>query len=205
MAEPTPLKKATSAVRTTISLPIALTKYIANEPLITGPLLWALTRGPADLRERLLSPLRNNTPSRLKSHLGATSDVRVAKIVTLLKVLFALGVVKRANQALNKLAMNAWYLPGMKPMARWRWDGTSEVVVITGGCSGFGYEMVKEFAGKASVVVIDVSDLPAELEKRECGLSALWTMERAVERCDKVIAQISTERCLCRKCLRSIC
>lgn len=117
----------------------------------------------------------------------------MAKIVTLLKVLFALGVVKRANQALNKLAMNAWYLPGMKPMARWRWDGTSEVVVITGGCSGFGYEMVKGFAGKARIVVIDVSDLPAELEKCESGLSSLWAMERAVERCDKVFAQNSTE------------
>ncbi|KAK5321052.1 hypothetical protein LTR70_004297 [Exophiala xenobiotica] len=179
MAEPTPIKKATNAVRTTIGLPIALTKYIANEPLITGPLLWALTRGPPDLRERLLSPLRNNTPSRLKNHLGATSDVRVAKIVTALKVLFALGAVKRVNQALNKLALNAWYLPGMKPMARWRWDGKSEVVVITGGCSGFGYEMVKEFAGKAKVVVVDISDLPAELEKLpevyyyKCDLSDL--------------------------------
>lgn len=173
MAEPTPIKNATNAVRTTIGLPIALTKYIANEPLITGPLLWALTRGPPDLRERLLSPLRNNTPSRLKNHLGATSDVRVAKIVTALKVLFALGAVKRVNQALNKLAMNAWYLPGMKPMARWRWDGKSEVVVITGGCSGFGYEMVKGFGGKAKVVVIDISDLPAELEQCECGLYSL--------------------------------
>lgn len=167
MAEPTPLKKTTNAVRTTLGLPIALTRYVANEPFITGPLLWALTRGPADLRERLLSPIRSNTPDRLKNYLGPTSDVRLAKIISILKVLFALGAVKRVNNALNALALNGWYLPGMKPMAKWRWDGKTEVVVITGGCSGFGYEMVKGFAGKAKIVVIDISELPSELEKCE--------------------------------------
>jgi len=179
MAEPTPLKKATNAVRTTLGLPVALTRYVANEPFITGPLLWALTRGPADLRERLLSPVRNNTPDRLKNYLGPTSDVRLAKIISILKILFALGAVKRVNNALNALALNGWYLPGMKPMAKWRWDGKTEVVVITGGCSGFGYEMVKGFAGKAKVVVIDISELPSELEKLpevyyyKCDLSDL--------------------------------
>jgi len=179
MAEPTPLKKASNAVRTTLGLPIALTRYVANEPFITGPLLWALTRGPLDLRERLLSPVRSNTPDRLKNYLGPTSDVRLAKIISVLKILFALGAAKRVNNALNALAMNGWYLPGMKPMAKWRWDGKTEVVVITGGCSGFGYEMVKGFAGKAKVVVIDISELPSELEKLpevyyyKCDLSDL--------------------------------
>lgn len=167
MAEPTPLKHATNALRTTIGLPVALTNYVANEPLVTGPLLWALTRGPPNLRERLLSPLRANTPDALKHYIGPTSDVRLAKIVSVLKILFALGVVKRVSNALNALAMNGWYLPGLKPMARWKWDGKTEVVVITGGCSGFGYEMVKQFAGKATVVVVDISELPAELEKCE--------------------------------------
>lgn len=167
MAEPTPIKKATNAIRTTIGLPLVATRYIASEPLLTGPLLWALTRGPVELRERLLSPVRNNTPDRLKNYIGATSDVRLAKIIALLKVLFALGVVDRANKALNSLALNGWYLPGMKPMSRWRWDGKTEVVLITGGCSGFGYEMVKQFAGKAKVVVVDVQELPSELEKCE--------------------------------------
>jgi len=167
MAEPTPLKQASNAVRTTLGLPIALTRYVANEPFITGPLLWALTRGPADLRERLLAPIRSNTPDRLKNYLGATSDVRLAKIISVLKILFALGAAKRVNNALNALALNGWYLPGSKPMAKWRWDGKTEVVVITGGCSGFGYEMVKGFAGKAKVIVVDISELPSELEKCE--------------------------------------
>jgi len=165
MAEPTPLKQASNAVRTTLGLPIALTRYIANEPFITGPLLWALTRGPADLRERLLAPIRSNTPDKLKNYIGPTSDVRLAKIISVLKILFALGAVKRVNNALNALALNGWYLPGAKPMAKWKWDGKTEVVVITGGCSGFGYEMVKGFAGKAKVIVVDISELPSELEK----------------------------------------
>ncbi|KAK5079107.1 hypothetical protein LTR64_002472 [Lithohypha guttulata] len=174
MAEPTAFAKATKAIRSTIGLPIALANWIAREPLITGPLLWALTRGPPELRERLLQPFRSNLLAR-------DANVRLGKFITALKICVALGTVKRINRALDALALNAWYLPGMKPMAKWRWDGRTEVVVITGGCSGFGYEMVKRFAGKAKIVIIDIMALPAELEKlliNNAGIGGDFNMVR---------------------------
>lgn len=153
-----PLRKVTNATGTLVGLPIALLQYSISEPFITGPLLYILTRGPPHVRERLLGLLRTNLLAK-----NATS--RLEKAISVLKALFALGVLQRVNRALNQLAMNFWYLPGTKPMAKWNWDGKTEVVVITGGCSGFGYEMVKGFAGKAKIVVLDVLDLPQELEK----------------------------------------
>lgn len=158
MAQPSPLAKA---VQATAGLPFVITRVLqqaAYDPLITGSLLYVLTRGPEHLRQRVLAPFRSNV-------LATNGPERVAKAVQVLKVLLALGAWKRANQMLNSLAMNGWYLPGTKPMAKWQWDGRTEVVVITGGCSGFGYEMVKGFSGKAKVMVLDVSDLPEELSK----------------------------------------
>lgn len=166
MAEPPPLRKLTNTVGTIAGLPVALLRYIASEPLLTGPLLYILTRGPPHVRERLLAPFRSNLLSK-----DAGNRLRTATAV--FQVLFAIGVVKRINQALTRLALNQWSLPGMKSMAKWRWDGQTEVVVITGGCSGFGYEMVKGFAGKAKIVVLDVSDIPKELEECKCTVSSL--------------------------------
>ena len=71
----------------------------ATEPLLTGTLLYLLTRGPSNLRERLLAlPLSPTNPASL------------ATLLTLLKVLTTAGVFRRANQALNRLAWNNWTL-----------------------------------------------------------------------------------------------
>lgn len=135
-----------------------VTQQLAYEPLLTGPLLYILTRGPEHVRQRLLQPFQANL-------LAKDGAARLDSAIKILKVMLFLGVLKRANQTLNQIALNGWYLPGMKPMAKWKWDGKTEVVVITGGCSGFGYEMVKGFAGKAKVIVLDIQDLPPELAK----------------------------------------
>lgn len=160
MANPPTARKLTNALGTIASLPLDLVRYSASEPLLTGALLYVLTRGPPHIRERLLAPFRSNILSK-------DAGNRLHTATTVFKVLFAIGVVKRINQALNRLALNQWSLPGMKSMAKWKWDGQTEVVVITGGCSGFGYEMVKGFAGKAKIAILDVSDLPKELEERK--------------------------------------
>ena len=76
----------------------ALIKYTALEPLVTGPLLWVLTRGSADLRARVLRPLG----SLPYYQLSPTTLVRA------LKWLFALGVAARLNRLLNGLALNKW-------------------------------------------------------------------------------------------------
>jgi all-trans-retinol dehydrogenase (NAD+) len=140
---------------------ISVIKETANEPLLTGALLYALTRGPENVRARLLAPFQNNVLAKN----GAT---RLATFITILKILTVRGVLKRINQALNSLAWNNWTL-GRPGNAFEFGPSKKELVIITGGSSGFGYEMVKGFSKFARVVVLDIQDFPDEL--RRCKLS----------------------------------
>ncbi len=157
MARPGPLERANRIVVGTATLPIALVRYAATEPLFTGALLGALTRAPLQYRSRLL---------RLLGDAGLSSE-RIALLIKSLKYLLAIGVVKRVNQSLNKLALNHWNFFG-KPGAPFNWSATNktELVVVTGGCSGFGYEMVKGFSKHARVIILDVSPVPEEFKRR---------------------------------------
>lgn len=144
-----------------IRLPINAVKYTAAEPAVAGSLLFALTRAPVEYRQRLLNLL----------HSSGLSAGHIERLVRTLRYLLIIGVVRRVNQALNKLALNNWSL--RKIGAPFDFDGSrkTELVVVTGGCSGFGYEMVKGFSKYARVVIIDVSPVPAELEKRKWPLT----------------------------------
>lgn len=135
---------------------------VFNEPLVTGSLLYILTLGPVHIRERLLRPFRNNV-------LATNGASRLATIVAALKAFFILGVISRINKALNRLALNGWALK-RKGVPFEFGPEKKELVVITGGSSGFGYEMVKAFSKIARVVSLDVNPLPAELEKCEFEL-----------------------------------
>lgn len=172
MASPTLIQRTNRALTSAIALPVSVLRYAAAEPLITGSLLFALTRAPAQYRARLLKLLHDR---------GVSSD-RVALLVRSLKFLLAIGVARRLNQTLTSLALNHWHL--RKPGAPFRFGDTvkSELVVITGGCSGFGYEMVKGFSRQARVVILDILPVPEELERSELTilgnsltlLSFLW-------------------------------
>lgn len=135
---------------------------VFNEPLVTGSLLYILTLGPVHIRERLLRPFRNNV-------LATNGASRLATIVAALKAFFILGVISRINKALNRLALNGWALKRKGAPFEFGPE-KKELVVITGGSSGFGYEMVKAFSKIARVVSFDVNPLPAELEKCEFEL-----------------------------------
>lgn len=147
-------------VAKSISIPVNALRYTAGEPLLSGALLYLLTRAPTDIRERFLAPLRSNV-------LAKNGDVRIAAAIRLLKALLVLGIGGRISQLLNRLALNYWYL--RRPGAPWRFGDAqkSELVVITGASSGFGYEMVKSFATRARVIALDVQDFPPELERRK--------------------------------------
>ncbi|KAH7392517.1 hypothetical protein BKA66DRAFT_567854 [Pyrenochaeta sp. MPI-SDFR-AT-0127] len=126
-----------------------------EEPLLTGALLYVLTRGPSRIRERLLQAFQTNSLSKN----GAAT---LATFITVLKILTGFGVLKRVNQALNRLAWNNWTLG--RPSAAFRFgSGKEELVIITGGSSGFGYEMVKAFSKVARVVALDIQAFPAAL------------------------------------------
>lgn len=136
-------------------------KTTLSEPLVTGPLLYILTRGPPNIRSALLRPLQSPLLSK-------NATTRLAALITALKILTTLGVLRRANQALNRLAWNNWHFG--RPGAQFKFGpGKEEMVVITGGSSGFGYEMVKGFNRYARVVVLDVASFPEELARRECS------------------------------------
>lgn len=131
--------------------------WAATEPLITAPLLYLLTRGPAHLRARILAPFRDS----LLAHNGVA---RLATFITILKILTSLGVVKRIDAALTRLALNNWHLG--RSGKEWKFGPKKEeVIVITGASSGFGAEMVKEFHEVARVVAIDIQAFPEELGK----------------------------------------
>lgn len=132
----------------------------ASEPLLTGGLLYLLTRGPSRLRARLLAPFQSTLPVFTNTPKGVA---RLATLITILKILTTAGVLRRVNQALNRLAWNNWTFG--RSGAEWQFGpGKKEVVLITGGSSGFGYEMVKVFAKHAKVVAIDISSFPTELD-----------------------------------------
>jgi all-trans-retinol dehydrogenase (NAD+) len=139
----------------------SLLKHTINEPIFTGALLYVLTRGPLSMRERLLHPFQHN----LLANNGAA---RLASLILVLKVLTGTGVVKRINEALNTLAWNKWHLFGT-PGTEFKFGPQKEeLVIITGGSSGFGYEMVKGFSSHARVVALDISSFPPELAKCKC-------------------------------------
>lgn len=157
MPRPGPLETANRIVVGTATLPIALVRYAATEPLLTGGLLAALTRAPLQYRARIL---------RLLSDAGLSNE-RILLLIKSLKYLLAIGVARRVNQSLNKLALNHWNFFG-KPGTPFNWSAVNktELVVVTGGCSGFGYEMVKGFSKHARVIILDISPVPEELKRR---------------------------------------
>lgn len=155
MATPGFVERATGVVTATVTLPITLVRYAATEPVLTGSLLLALTRAPEKYRGPLLRYL----------HGKGVSSQQIAILIKTLKYLLALGVLRKVNNALNRLALNHWHLT--KPGTPFDFDRTTkpELVVVTGGCSGFGYEMVKGFSKHARVIILDISPVPPELER----------------------------------------
>jgi hypothetical protein len=98
--------------------------------------------------------------------LAKNGGSRLATFITILKVLTGVGVLRRANQALNTLAWNNWAF-GRTGAPFTFGPGKEELIVITGGSSGFGYAMVLGFAKVARVVVLDVQAFPPELARRK--------------------------------------
>jgi 3-oxoacyl-ACP reductase-like protein len=123
-----------------------IVKKTALSPYVTGTLLYLLTVAPASLRDPLL--LRLPT----KSH---------AAVISSLKWLLALGILRKANRVLNDWADNKWLWKNDLSV----WDWKNEVAAITGGSNGIGAMVVKDLVAKGmKVAVIDVQPLSEELK-----------------------------------------
>lgn len=148
------------------------------QPVLTGPLLWALTRGSPDLKERLIAPLAN---------LPFTVDQGL--LVTSLKWLFALGVVSKVNGLLNSWALNKWSLSANSGA---KWDLPKETLVITGGSGGIATEIVKNVAVTGmKIAIMDVQAPPAGLKEREYNNSS-EKLQRRTDNHEKSATSTST-------------
>lgn len=124
---------------------------ILQEPLATGVLLYILTRNPKNAR------------TELSTRTGLSIDT-LKDFITPLKWFLGLGVARRVHQSLDWFSNNNWHVSRTGEPWRFGDEKLTELVVITGGCSGFGRLMAKGFVGQARVVVLDIADLPAEME-----------------------------------------
>ncbi|TGO58304.1 hypothetical protein BOTNAR_0183g00140 [Botryotinia narcissicola] len=107
------------------------------DPKLTGLLLVALQYYPDKLRSII--------PTKIQPYIYSTAFIRV------LKVLLALGIARGVNNKLSQLVLNNW-----KRNAKL--IKSQEVVLITGGSSGIGESMAREFSSKGvKVVVMDVN------------------------------------------------
>ncbi|KAI8943739.1 hypothetical protein NX059_001719 [Plenodomus lindquistii] len=124
--------------------------HIALNPVITGALLYILTKGPPGLRAQLTSRIAS-----------LRDPLRYARVVKALKWCLAFGITGVLNKQANHVALNAGRFRSEK--ARWVWS--QEVAVVTGGCSGIGELVVKRLVGRGiRVAVLDIQQLPKTLQ-----------------------------------------
>ncbi|KIY02808.1 uncharacterized protein Z520_01273 [Fonsecaea multimorphosa CBS 102226] len=154
------------------SNPISSLRTLISEsllnPLLTGSLLLYIRRNPS-LLHNLPWPPAMTTIKLLPIHLplGIPNSItlRTTPPLKTLKYLFAIGLVVQVNRILNRLALNYWHV--RKQGEAWDFAGEGkETILVTGGCSGFGREMVKMFAAgtRANIVVLDVQELPDDIK-----------------------------------------
>ena len=126
-------------------------KNIPFSPAVTGALLYALTKAPEKYRAPLLQ--------RLNQYL---SPKNIARTVTTLKWLFALGLARNLHVFLSEIAQNNFRLRS----ERHRYVWPKEIAVVTGGTGGFGALISKGLAAKGvNVMVVDIKDdLPADMK-----------------------------------------
>lgn len=68
-----------------------------------------------------------------------------------LGTIFALGFVRYANRTLSRWAANNWTSDS--------WQGEKELVLVTGGASGIGRQIMEDLSrAGARVVILDISE-----------------------------------------------
>lgn len=123
----------------------------AFQPLLTGPLLYVLTKGSPQARDTILQ-YASSLPFDI------TSETSIKTI----KWLFALGLFGKINGFLNRLALNNWTFGNSGGKA---WDWPNEIMAVTGGSGGLGSEVIQRCAKTGMrVAIMDVSPPGANLQ-----------------------------------------
>ncbi|KAM3074115.1 hypothetical protein ACMFMG_003064 [Clarireedia jacksonii] len=107
------------------------------DPKLAGALLVALLYYPEKLQSII--------PARLWPYVISPAFMRA------LKTLLVFGVLRKANSKLSQLGLNNWKSDA-------KFVKSQEVVLITGGASGIGEIMARDFSSKGvKVVVMDIN------------------------------------------------
>ncbi|CAJ0546990.1 Ff.00g016170.m01.CDS01 [Fusarium sp. VM40] len=126
---------------------------ITFSPFLSGPVLLATIYAPDAVNNALAS-----IAERLPEQIPVTLDLVVVKKIAI--AWFALGIIRTINRFLNTMAHNSWRI---RPAGDWDWK--NEIAVVTGGSSGIGLSITQKLTAMGiSVAVLDVQDLPKELQ-----------------------------------------
>ncbi|QIW97787.1 hypothetical protein AMS68_003305 [Peltaster fructicola] len=130
-------------------MPSILKPSLLN-PLFTGPLYYALTEAPMHVRVPLLVGLSK-----------ILSEETIERIITGLKWLTVLGLLRKTSSFLSELGQNNWRLRSEKHRYNW----PSEIAVVTGAAGGFGKLLCAGLAKKGvKVIAVDVAaQMPPEV------------------------------------------
>ena len=114
-------------------------------PIVTGPLLFVASKHPERLEEILSKYL--------------PAAVTTAALKKCLRVVFALGMLRKVNNLLSEYALGNWSNKG--------WKLGQEVVLITGASNGIGELLVHRLAKSSKVVIVlDISPSKRPLRKK---------------------------------------
>lgn len=129
-------------------------KVVLLSPLLSGPLLLAVATVPDAVRDVL-----NNLVSQLPARL-ATTPPDLQHVQSILRIWFAVSLIRQVNGALNTMAHNAWRI---RAAPGWNWP--DEIAVITGGSGGIGECIVLRLIARGvRVAVLDIQELPKSLQ-----------------------------------------
>lgn len=87
-----------------------------------------------------------------------------------LAVVVALGVVRSINKTISQWSFNNWTSAG-------RWVASRELVLLTGGCSGIGKQVMEDLARSGvRVIIVDINEptfkLPANVSFYRCDITS---------------------------------
>ncbi|KAK5133563.1 hypothetical protein LTR08_007602 [Meristemomyces frigidus] len=134
----------------------SLIPKLALNPLLTAPLLLLLTRAPPSLRAPLLHKLAQYISPT--THISPTT---LAKALTTLRWLTAIGLARWLHTHANQLAQNNFRLTSEQHRYSW----PHEIALVTGAAGGFGSLFCKDLAAKGvTVIAVDITAaLPAAI------------------------------------------